>query len=271
MIQSENLITYNVGGTKDLVAELLRMVRRHNPAKIELQEVADRRDELAEFAAVSGYRLTQYDMGDHSGSLATLTRPDVPEHGRPGIDQLSPRTFVGRLVAGARKDGYTKAKWLLWSRPQFLDLSWVVASTHLVPSHHVKRARRLALLQVEKIVALIARHPRIVLVAGDFNEVPKDRWKVLKPLYAVLDLLTAPSRGRRAIDHWWVPLKRLARYGITATVVALTGYGSDHRPIMLTLSREYPDPPPPEQCPATIAVPCRLDEGHDGPHLPVIA
>jgi hypothetical protein len=271
MIQTENLITYNAGGTKDLVAELLRMVREHNPAKIELQEVADRRDGLAEFADLTGYLLTQYDLGDHSASLASLTRPDVPNHGRSDIDRLTPRTFVGRLVAGARKDGYTKAKWLLRTRPQFLDLSWVIASTHIVPSHFVKRARRLARLQVETIVALIAHNPRMVLVAGDFNDVPKDRWKVLEPLAGVLDLFTAPSRYKRAIDHWWVPVKRLGRYGITVTVQALKGYGSDHRPVMITLTREVPDPPVPEQCPVTVTVPCRLDEGHDGPHLPVIA
>jgi exonuclease III len=48
---------------------------------------------------------------------------------------------------------------------------------------------------------------------------------------------TARSFGSRAIDIWWVVEKRLEKQGIEVRVRSLSGYPSDHSPVMLTLSK----------------------------------
>jgi exonuclease III len=237
--QAERLITWNVGGKAAalIIRAILDLIAKYAPAAIVLQEVADRDGVLTEVVEATGYRLTRFDRGEHSKSVAILTRPDIEHDGDSDAFQLSKRRKVGKKVAGAKDDGYTPAKWVVYTRVRFFDTNWIVASTHLTPSHHVKAARLLVAAQVAVIAAWMRTSRRVVALGGDFNATPTARWNLLAPLRLLATPFTAPSFGARAIDYWWLVMPRLEKRGITVAVQALDGYPSDHDPVMVTLTR----------------------------------
>jgi endonuclease/exonuclease/phosphatase family metal-dependent hydrolase len=239
--ERERLITWNVGSRSDevLLKALLTLVRLFNPVAFALQEVGDRASLLQRFAGESGYFLVRLDKGAHSQSVAVMIRPDVLTD-TLGILRLSRRTFVGRRVAGSRDDGWTKPKWLVWAGVDFWDFGWIVASTHLTPSHQVRLVRILVRLQVAAIGLWMRTRRRTVLLGGDFNETPRSKWNLLAPLKLLATYFTGKTFGDRPIDYWWVVMARLKRRGITVDREVLDDYPSDHRPLMITLSRTMP-------------------------------
>lgn len=235
---SERFISWNVGNKSDalLLRFLLVLWRMYKPAAFVLQEVADRTAVLKQFAEESGYVLTQLAKKEHASSVVVLSRGDIPV-GKTGGFRMTVRTFVGRRVAGSKDDGLTAPKWTTWAWLDFWGLQWVVASTHLTPSHQVAAVRVLVRLQVAAIALWMRTRRRIVLIGGDFNETVGSRYNLLAPLKRLASPFTAPSHGSRPIDIWWVVLKQLEKAGITVEVEALDPGPSDHNPMLLTLSR----------------------------------
>lgn len=231
-------VTWNVGNPseEELIEDLRDLVTTLAPYAFSLQEVADRKELLEAFCAETGYQLVHLRVGPHSTSVAVLLRGDLPLETADWF-LMTPRSFVGRKVAGSRRTGWTKPKGTVWIRTNFWDAKWIVASTHLTPSHQVLRARLLARVQVSALAAWMRIRPRAVLLGGDFNESPNSKFGTLAPLKLISTCYSARSFGNRVIDMWWVVQKHLDKLSITASVQSLDGYSSDHRPVVLTLSR----------------------------------
>jgi hypothetical protein len=235
---SAYLITWNVGSKSDslILKALLDFVTKYNPVGIAVQEVADRSEVLRTFCKQTGYRVVRFHEGQHSSAVAILVRGDLPDEG-VGSFLMTPKSFVGRQVAGSRDDGWTKPKWTVYGKTSFWDLKWVIASTHLTPSHQVPAARSLARVQVATIAMWMRLRRRIVLLGGDFNEPVDSHFGTLGPLKSLGTAFTASSFNTRAIDMWWVVMRLFNQHRITVEVEALDGYPSDHRPVLLTMTK----------------------------------
>lgn len=242
--------TYNAGSAPDarLHADLLKILETA-PLVLGLNEVGDRAKVLARFTArvrgrvaltprqrlsdvaVSvGYRLVQIDDGPGSMKIAALVSPTV-DMGRPYIVKLTGRTKVGRRTAGARRTGYTAAKYLLAIPYKIDGHKQVYGVVHFVPSA-MKRGntatRELHGKQVEAAADWLRRRKRTAILAGDLNAAtnrPRER-KLLAALAKVAPLRSVPSHGKRAIDVFATDLK--------GSVRAIDGLSSDHRAVVFT-------------------------------------
>lgn len=231
-------VTYNAGHASDdrLVADLARLAAMH-PEVIALQEVGDRAKALARTVAQTGYRLVQLDRGPSSTHVALLVAPGVRME-RTGIRRISPRTYVGRNTAGARRSGRAEAKWLLRVRYTSHDgQRWTVGVTHFVPSAGRRGnllTRRLLARQVRAAAWWLRTRVRPAVVMGDLN----DEGTRLGALRSVARGYTAPSHGRRSID--WIWLNRRAQAAVRVDrAEALDHYSSDHRPVALYVKETW--------------------------------
>lgn len=226
------LITYNVGSASDakVTADLERLVVTHEPTVLGLNEVGDREHVLVAVAKSTGYRLVQLDDIPGGGRLAMLIAPEA-NVAKAWLHPLTPATKVGRRTAGARRTGVTQPKCILAVRLQLHDgQRLVVGVTHFVPSAMKRgntRTRQLHNRQTRKAARWVKSRRLPVVLMGDFNATTSDG--LLGPLQRVARGYTTASHGRRAIDWFWL------RPGRDASVGALLGFSSDHRPLILTV------------------------------------
>jgi endonuclease/exonuclease/phosphatase family metal-dependent hydrolase len=225
------VVTYNVGDPSDakVRADLARLADRR-PEVIGLQEVADRDGLLRRVAPRLGYRVYQPSAGEASRHNAILVRKDVKLIGH-NILQISDRTYVGHHTAGARKTGYTAAKYISLVRVQVDGRAWVVGNVHLVPSAARKgntRTRALHHRQTVRSAEWFTNRALEPVLVGDFNAEADST--LLAPLRKVAKASSEDSHGHRAIDIVWTA--KDAR----TTTKALRGYSSDHRPVEVTIT-----------------------------------
>lgn len=240
-----DLCTYNAGNaTKDRVErDLSRLARRFQV--VGLQEVADQKRAMN---ATGAQVLTG--EGNGEGKVALLVAPGVPIVAT-GYVHCTKRSRVGSWGAGP---GVTDAKGIRWATVVLDGAPVTVGSTHLVssvqrpargPIARVGRARRLALYRkhIAAIVAWVESVDGPLVLVGDFNAVPD--FNLLDPLRkAGLTCASAPSHGKRDIDHLW-------SRGIdpVAAAEALDGYSSDHKPVVTTYEHQGAPVPTPNPIP----------------------
>lgn len=174
------VITYNAGNasTARVTTDYANLAAR-GPDVIGSQEVTDRAHIIAHVPGMVGIQKHQ---GHNSAHVALniregLTVTDVQ------LVTLNKLTWVGRLVAGARKSGKSKPKPLLSA---VVD-GRKVGVTHLVPSWTRKRcvlARRLARKQVKGCVRFFREGGDVLLMDGNG---PKDH-----PVFAPLRKVATP-------------------------------------------------------------------------------
>ena len=225
------VVTYNVGdpSAATVRADLTRLAQRR-PHVLALQEVADRDQLLARLAPRIGYRVYQPAVGTASRHNAILVRKDVRLIST-NIFKISDRTFVGRNTAGARKTGYTAAKYISLVRVQVDGHRWVVGDVHLVPSAERKgntRTRALHHRQTERVAEWFGHRLMEPVLVGDFNAEPSS--PLLAPLRNLAKASTQDSHGKRAIDIVWTAKDT------RTTAKALHGFHSDHRPVEVTIT-----------------------------------
>lgn len=223
------LIQYNVGNGSDAAVErdLLRMIDNHDPDVIGLNEIADRGTVVRKVAKRTGMVPIIDSSAPGSAAIGML----VHRRRRPAASKLrplTPSTYVGHHVAGARDDGQAQAKYLLSIR---LDGSWVVGVTHLVPSamrQGNQLARSLHGRQTEGCTQWLETRKRRAFLMGDMNSTVKDG--LLDELLQTFPGWTAPSHGNRGIDWFFTNVE-----GLKPKLEALDGYSSDHRPLVLCI------------------------------------
>lgn len=236
--------TYNFGDGPD--REKARDLDRLDAADLAVlgtTESTDRADVLAAHRDHHALQANNAAMAHTALLLAAGVK--ILDH---GWQHLNDRTKVGRLVAGARRTGYTQAKWLQWVRCEIDGETWTVGVAHFVPSagNPVNRAaRRLFRLQAQRSAAWFAAQDGNVALVGDFNARPSSR--LLSALRAVADPHSKPSHGRRPIDIIWT------RKGADVTgLAALAGYSSDHRPVVADVAATAHKPAPkPKEAPVS--------------------
>lgn len=211
--------SYNAGNASDKrVRDDAERLAARRPVVIGWQEVADRGPILRN---LSGYACVQLHTEPNAAHVALSIRDDLP-YTNVRLKALNRLTWVGRLVAGARKSGKSKAKYVLSARVDGDE--W--GDTHLVPSWTRKRcvlARRLAKKQVKGCVEWFQAGGDVLVMDGNG---PADH-KVFAPLRKVaVPYARGKSHGIER-DIVWV------RKGAAAHVVvrALDGYSSDHPPV----------------------------------------
>jgi hypothetical protein len=228
-------ITYNVGNPSDdkVESDLMTLIRAHRPLLLHLQETWDRKGVIRRVAERTGY-VALIPEGSAAHCI-TLVHPEVIVDGW-GTMRLSERTWVGRKVAGARRHGMARKNDAVWVRYRHAGTKFIDANVHLVPSHSVDLACRLAKLQAGILTAWLWTRRRIASVTGDVNETINAGCDSMGPLEKIGEVYTAPSHGTRAID-WWIMLKRQTKR-FNYIVEALTGYNSDHRPVKKDIYRK---------------------------------
>jgi endonuclease/exonuclease/phosphatase family metal-dependent hydrolase len=125
---------------------------------------------------------------------------------RSGKALISLPTVIQREAAGPRRHRGRHLVWVLLEH-RVTGHRVVFANVHLVPSKHLGGA---ALALYERQVAGVARwldaspvaKSAPVVLMGDFNGQPDD--PQLRPLRRRGKVISAPSHGRRAIDHVWL-------------------------------------------------------------------
>ena len=241
-----DICTYNAGNAdKDRVErDLSRLARRYQV--VGLQEVADQKKAMN----ATGAQVLTGD-GNGEGKVALLVAPGVSITAT-GYVPCTKRTRVGSWGAGP---GVTDAKGIRWATV-VLDCGPVtIGSTHLVssvqrpargPIARLGRRRRLALYRkhVAGIVAWVESVEGPLVIVGDFNAVPE--FELLDPLRkAGLTCASAPSHGKRAIDHLW----SRGLDPVAAAAEALDGYSSDHKPVTTTYEHQGEPVPTPNPIP----------------------
>lgn len=235
------VVTYNAGNASDVrfAADLDRLAAIADV--IFLQEVGDRGAVLARFDDSTDW-LVHRGESEGRGKVAVLIRP------RPGLvvtargyERCAGRTFVGSWGAGPPT---IDAKWIAWLRIRLNGRRIHVGSTHLVPSVERDpksadgkrgRARRLAMYARHILAVRLWARGRggAHIVGGDFNATPAFRpLRVL--LAAGMRVARAASHGKRDIDQQWRRARRLRPWLLVSGVRGLSGYSSDHRPVLVT-------------------------------------
>ncbi|HET6816897.1 MAG TPA: hypothetical protein VFH66_06685, partial [Mycobacteriales bacterium] len=251
-------ITYNAGNASSAkVRADIEALAALKPVAIGLQEVADRRAELAN---VPGYRTIQ-ENGSVKGHVALLVREDA-KPGDPQLHQIGKRTHVGPDVAGARTNGWTAAKYILAVDVTDTDTGKpaTVATMHLVPSaSHSQAASALLKTQAANAAAWLAEQPLPTDLMGDCNG--RAGRHEFAPLRKVATAVSAPSRKGAAIDIHWLK-------GCAGKPVALDGYSSDHKPVVavIALPTAAPTPAPKEPVVSTVEKLASIAEGEVGYH-----
>lgn len=228
--------TWNVGNETGVLAALVQLLTEHNVGVIGLQEVGDRGPALEAAARRTGAELIR-DPSRGGGKCALLIR-----EGLTVLDAdwtpCTPRTYVGPLGAGGST---MDAKWIVSAKITLPEVGRVlnVGASHKVPSvtrpPFPGRAKRRELYgkhvaaEVAWVESLRGHGPVVLL--EDANATPD--YFQLEPLdKAGMQCFTAPSHGRRAIDHVRVLDQDKTE---VLDVEALNGFPGDHRPVIADL------------------------------------
>ena len=232
---SIKVVTYNVGDAGGLRADLVRLINAERPAVLGLQEVADREDVVREVAAATGYRAIYETDGQAVKHNAILVRGNVTvtEH---GARQISPSAKVHPSTPGTGPETPTDCgcwvppKYVNWVRVQVGEHAWVAGVVHLTPSaQRFDLNRALHREQVSNSAEWFTTRTAEPIVMGDFNAQPGSA--LMDGLRQVAKPYSAPSFGDAAIDHVWAE-----RDSAGSQVDALSGYGSDHRPVRVLVT-----------------------------------
>lgn len=231
-------ITWNVGNMSNsrLLLELMRIITDHRPVALHLQEVFDRQEVLEEVARRTGYTLVAPKGG--AAHCSSLLSPEATEVGGAKTMLLSERTWVGRRVAGARKSGFARKNDAVFVRYTWRKERWIDNNVHLVPSHHIAAACKVAKRQVRVLNLWFRTRFRIVHVVGDLNETINEPCDSLAPMERGTGWYTGRTHGKRGIDYiFWLKrqTKRLVYVG-----EVLLGFSSDHNPVKVDIYRRRP-------------------------------
>ena len=214
---------------------------RENPAisVIGLQEVGGRKhDELRE---IEGWRLIAPRVADGKPNPTPdpilVRRSDwtVKDSGAHRLNKVT------KLPAGA-PFGNERARFNVWAKLASKDGQgvWVVGNMHLMPgNNHDARHKAVYRTQVSNLMRWV--RPRIdsrVVLLGDFNTLYGDaknkplRDEGLVSIHQVKrGMKPATHGGGRDIDHvWWYKA-----HNEVAWAKVLTGYPSDHKPLVVKL------------------------------------
>ncbi|MFC7614440.1 endonuclease/exonuclease/phosphatase family protein [Actinokineospora soli] len=107
---------------------------------------------------------------------------------------------------------------------------WVVGVVHLTPSARLYDLNReLHNLQVRNSAEWFDTRVAEPIIMGDFNAEPGSN--LMDALRRVAKPYSAPSHAVGSIDHVWAE-----RDSEGSNVDALSGYGSDHRPVRVRVA-----------------------------------
>lgn len=245
------VIEYNLGDTRPEVAtsEMVDLISLHYPRVLAVVEGWDKQEAIREAARHTGYILVQRWGTPGAEALAMLVHPRA-EVVKVGVWRLSPRTYVGRNVAGSKHSGYAPAKALLWVRFKEEDgrkrngkkrfRTKVRGVCHLVPSAMKDgnwQARALHNAQTIAAAAWLRTRKADAVLTGDFNAAANHlngaEFNLLKALRKVGRITYSITKGSRAIDFFVTPKGQKRRGWDTQWTRSLGGYKSDHRPTML--------------------------------------
>ncbi|WP_436501285.1 endonuclease/exonuclease/phosphatase family protein [Actinokineospora sp. HUAS TT18] len=233
--QTIKVVTYNVGDAGGLRADLGRLIDTERPAVIGLQEVADREDVVRDVAAANGYVAIYETDRQAIKHNAILVRGNVTvvDH---GAREISPATKVDPATPGTgpAEPGdcgcWVPPKYANWVRVRAAGFEWVVGVVHLTPSaQRFELNRRLHNLQVANSAEWFSSRVAEPIIMGDFNAEPGSN--LMDGLRQVAKPFSAPSFGGASIDHVWTK-----RSAVGSEVDALSGYGSDHRPVRVRVT-----------------------------------
>ncbi len=230
------VVTYNVGDAGGLVGDLVRLIDTERPAVIGLQEVADREAALADVKARTGYDLIYESDRYAVKHNAFLVRPGLDITGH-GAREISPETEVHPATPGtgdprpADPCGCTvPPKYVNWVRVVAGGYEWVVGNVHLTPSaQRYDLNRELHNKQVRNSAEWFSTRAAEPIILGDFNAQPGS--DLMDGLRRVAQPFSAPSFGDARIDHVWTK-----KDAVGSQVQALSGYGSDHRPVRVRVT-----------------------------------
>jgi endonuclease/exonuclease/phosphatase family metal-dependent hydrolase len=232
---SIKVVTYNVGDAGGLRADLVRLINAERPAVLGLQEVADREDVVREAAAATGYRAIYETDGQAVRHNAILVRGNVTVTAH-GAREISPSAKVHPSTPGTGPETPTDCgcwvppKYVNWVRVRADGFAWVAGVVHLTPSaQRFDLNRELHDKQVRNTAEWFSTRTAEPVVMGDVNAQPGS--DLMDALRRVAKPYSAPSFGDAAIDHVWA-----ARDTTGSAVDALSGYGSDHRPVRVLVT-----------------------------------
>ncbi|KZB79283.1 endonuclease/exonuclease/phosphatase family protein [Amycolatopsis regifaucium] len=224
------VVTYNVGDAGGLKADLVRLIETERPAVIGLQEVADREEVVKDAAAATGYVAIYETDRQAVKHNAILVRGNLTISGH-GATEISPSSKVDPSTPGTgpAEPGdcgcWVPPKYINWVRVGGSEFQWVVGVAHLTPSaQRYDLNRELHNLQVRNTADWFSSRVAEPIVMGDFNAEPGS--DLMTGLRRVAKAYSAPSHETRSIDHVWAK-----RDSAGSEVDALSGYGSDHRPV----------------------------------------
>lgn len=229
------VVTYNVGDADGLRADLVRLIDTERPAVIGLQEVADREDAVRDVAARTGYVAIYETDRQAVKHNAILVRSGltIADH---GAREISPESRVHPATPGTGPETPTSCgcmvppKYVNWVRVRAGGFDWVVGVVHLTPSaQRFDLNRELHNRQVRNSAEWFSTRAAEPIIMGDFNAQPGSN--LMDGLRQVAKPFSAPSFGDASIDHVWAK-----RDAAGSQVDALTGYGSDHRPVRVRVT-----------------------------------
>jgi endonuclease/exonuclease/phosphatase (EEP) superfamily protein YafD len=229
------VVTYNVGDAGGLRADLVHLIETERPAVIGLQEVADRESVVAEAAAATGYVAIYETDGKAVKHNAILVRGGMTITGH-GAREISPEARVHPDTPGTGPETpdscgcLVPPKYLNWVRVRGGGFEWVVGVVHLTPSaQRYDLNRDLHDRQVRNTAEWFSSRAAEPVVMGDFNAQPGS--DLMAGLRRVARPFSAPSHGTASIDHVWAEDDAVGSH-----VDALSGYGSDHRPVRVRVT-----------------------------------
>lgn len=229
------VVTYNVGDAGGLKADLVHLADTERPAVIGLQEVADRESVVREAAAAAGY-VAIYETDQQAVKHnAILVRGDMTVTGH-GAREISPEARVHPATPGTGPETpdscgcLVPPKYVNWVRVRGGGFEWVVGVVHLTPSaQRYDLNRELHNRQVRNSAEWFSSRAAEPVIMGDFNAQPGS--DLMDGLRQVAKPFSAPSFGTASIDHVWAK-----RDAAGSQVEALSGYGSDHRPVRVRVT-----------------------------------
>jgi hypothetical protein len=239
------VITYNAGNASAarVTTDYANLAAR-DPDVIGSQEVTDRAHIIAHVPGMTGIQLHSHPNSAH---VALNIRDGLP-FSDVQLKKLNNLTWVGRLVAGARKSGKSKIKYILSA----LVGGRRVGVTHLVPSWTRKRcilARRLARKQVAGCVEWFNAGGDVLMMDGNG---PANH-----PVFAPLRKVAVPyAKGKsHGIERDIIWVRKGAATHVD--VRALSGYSSDHKPVVadITWAAKPAPKPPHKEKPVKFAAP----------------
>ncbi|MFI7677601.1 endonuclease/exonuclease/phosphatase family protein [Actinophytocola sp. NPDC049390] len=229
------VVTYNVGNAGGLRGDLVDLIRAERPAVIGLQEVADRETAVKEAAAATGYVAIYESDRKAVKHNAILVRGDMTVAAH-GAREISPETRVHPATPGTGPETpdscgcLVPPKYVNWVRVRGGGHVWVVGVVHLTPSaQRYDLNRELHNKQVRNSAEWFATRAAEPVIMGDFNAQPGSN--LMDGLRRVARPFSAPSFGDARIDHVWTK-----KDATGSRVAALSGYGSDHRPVRVRVT-----------------------------------